>query len=363
MLISVNITSSTAEAADAALQTVKAFDDVLRNMDCPSLTSSQIDELAFCLNIAHPLVAARSTRASGSYYASTRTFYATATLNYAAWIKPDWATRVEAVALALTLAAAAVHKKRITEAERSQVLALVSQAQRQVASVPPETISSLQPVELAYFSGRSEPAISFGRSSYVDEGIERTVVLPPEMIDEHLQSLRHEPSEPCPEMFKRYRRSSVGIEYREAWPADGGVIEHWGICGELGQFREHPAPTARDQINTLKELKARAAVLGFKTIPLSRHAQVVVQRAIAGMGTPQDLDERHALEDFLDKQTGWLGLGHCDGGSIGSGSMEAFCFVVDARVARTALARELAKSRFSAFTIQALSGNAGRSWA
>ncbi|HEY3800080.1 MAG TPA: hypothetical protein VGL58_17160 [Caulobacteraceae bacterium] len=157
--------------------------------------------------------------------------------------------------------------------------------------------------------------------------------------------------QPRPEMFKRYRRSTAGLEYREAWPADDSVIEHWGRCGERGETREHPAPAAKDQLKVLRRLKAAAASDGFKTIPISRHAQLIVQRAVVGMGTPQDLEERHALESFLDEQTGWLGLGHCDGGSIGSGAMEAFCVVVDAEIASAALAPELAKSRFSAFEI------------
>ena len=359
VLISVNLTSGTAEASDSASQTVRAFGDVLARLGGAPLALSRIDRLAFCLTIGHPIVAARSVRASGSYRASTGTFYATARLNYAAWIKPDWASRVEAVGLGLTEAAAAIHKTRITEAERSQVLALIAEAQRRVASDPPETMLHLQPIELTYFPGRSEPMISFGRSPTRMAGSERTIMLPPEKIDEYLLSLPRKPTEPRPGMFKRYRRSSGVIEYREAWPADEVVIEHWGACGERGQTCEHPTPTARDQLNTLKGLKAKAAALGFKPISLSRHAKVVVQRSVAGIGTPQDLDERHDLEAFLDEQTGWLGLGHCDGGSIGSGSMEAVCYVVDAGVARSALARELATSRFSAWRIDVLSGKQG----
>ena len=302
--------------------------------------------------MAHPIAADRSSRASGSYDARTRTFFANAGLNYAAWIKPDWESRVEAVGLGLTVAAAAIHKTRITEPERLRVLALIADAQRQVATDPSDSMLDLQPIELTYFAGRSEPMITFGRSGSTPGGSEKTIVLQPEMIGEYLQRLPRGPSEPRPEMFKRYRRSNGVIEYREAWPTDGVIVEHWGVCGERGQTFEHPAPTAGDQLNVLRELKAKAAALGFKPTPISRHARVVVQRSVAGMGTPQDLDERHALEAFLDELTGWLGLGHCNGGSIGSGSMEAFCFVVDANLARAALARELELSRFNKFCVR-----------
>ena len=196
--------------------------------------------------------------------------------------------------------------------------------------------------------------------TFITTPFERKVTLPPEKIEEYLASVRRAPFEQRPESFKCYKRSSGVIEYREAWPTDGIVIEHWGVCGERGQTFEHSAPTTDGQLDLLKELKAKARALGFKPIPISQHARLVVQRSVIGMGTPQDLHERHALEAFLDEQTGWLGLGHCDGGSIGSGTMEAICYAIDADLAQTALARELAKSNFNRFSIEVLPGRPGR---
>ena len=88
----------------------------------------------------------------------------------------------------------------------------------------------------------------------------------------------------------------------------------------------------------------------FRSIPHNRHATLVVEIAIEGMGDRIDLSRRHALEEFLDQQTGWLGLGHRDGGSSGSGSLEAFCIVVDFAIAKTALRAALLNSPFSDFT-------------
>jgi hypothetical protein len=97
-------------------------------------------------------------------------------------------------------------------------------------------------------------------------------------------------------------------------------------------------------------LKAEARAAGFRPIPHSRHATLVVEIAIEGMGDHIDLSRRHALEEFLNQQTGWLGLGHCDGGSSGSGSMEAFCIAVDFAISKTALRAALLNSPFSDFT-------------
>jgi len=56
----------------------------------------------------------------------------------------------------------------------------------------------------------------------------------------------------------------------------------------------------------------------------------------------------------MDDKLGWLGLGHCDGGSIGSGTMEVFCVVVNYRLAADVIGRELANSRFGGFEITRL---------
>lgn len=45
---------------------------------------------------------------------------------------------------------------------------------------------------------------------------------------------------------------------------------------------------------------------------------------------------------MLNEGLGWTGLGCCDGGGIGSGTMEACCYVVDFE--RDVLTKELAET-------------------
>lgn len=59
---------------------------------------------------------------------------------------------------------------------------------------------------------------------------------------------------------------------------------------------------------------------------------------------------RHELEDFLSERLGWTGLGHCDGGSIGSGTMEVACFVVEKEVSKSVVEKSLkVTKKFSKF--------------
>jgi hypothetical protein len=89
---------------------------------------------------------------------------------------------------------------------------------------------------------------------------------------------------------------------------------------------------------------------GYHPIPPSRFQTLVVEYPIDGFGDENDLSFRHAAEDFLNNHLGWLGLGHCDGGSTGGNSMEVFCKVVDFDRAKAAVERDHPASRFGQFS-------------
>jgi hypothetical protein len=77
---------------------------------------------------------------------------------------------------------------------------------------------------------------------------------------------------------------------------------------------------------------------------------LIVEYALDTWGTPDDLERRHKLEDQFDDLIGWLGLGHLDGGSIGSGTMEIALLVVDYGIAKAALERATKGTEMEGFT-------------
>lgn len=52
----------------------------------------------------------------------------------------------------------------------------------------------------------------------------------------------------------------------------------------------------------------------------------------------------------MNETLGWTGLGHCDGGSIGSGTMEICCLVADFEIAKRVIGADLAGTKFADFT-------------
>jgi hypothetical protein len=151
------------------------------------------------------------------------------------------------------------------------------------------------------------------------------------------------PQSPARDVLKLYKRATDGrLAYHEAWLTDSGITEHWGPVGERGETRDHPPG------KTLDLVLAEAKRSGFSEID-SEHL-VVIEYGVNGMGTTGDLEKRYALQERMDETLGWTGLGHCDGGSIGSGTMEVAVLVVDVDLAKRVIAADLRGTPFQDYT-------------
>ena len=151
-------------------------------------------------------------------------------------------------------------------------------------------------------------------------------------------------------MIKLYKRQPDGrLAYHETWVRGKHITEHWGQVGTQGESRVHPIQSG-DERYELERILAMAREGGFERVDRDRHRRLVVEYVVAGMGTVADLDKRVRLENRLNETLGWTGLGHCDGGSIGSGTMEVCCFVVDFETAKSVVERDLTSTEFSNFS-------------
>jgi hypothetical protein len=144
-------------------------------------------------------------------------------------------------------------------------------------------------------------------------------------------------------MQKLYKHQADGsLAYHEAWQTDSGITEHWGRVGERGETREHPPG------KTLELILAEAKRNGFSET--NAEHLVLIEYQVDGMGTSDDLEKRYALQERMDETLGWTGLGHCDGGSIGSGTMEVAVVVVDVDLAKRVIAADLRGTPFQDYT-------------
>jgi len=345
MLVTMQLSFTSSDTSEAVGQTVEAFGAALAGACAREARFEKIGELAFRFGVAHPAQLDRG-KGRASYSRGMDIFFTEDWLEYDAWIGDSWPDRVRAVARGTQAALARVHKTRLSPEERAAVSRAIEREAEALALAPPERLAALGPI-YAYedgsmgFQSPAAFAAVLGNRPYRE-------VPPAEMRDFARQ--REEAQQPI-ETVKLYKREAEQLLYREAWVDGEAVVEHAGVYGQRGSVQTHPAAGPARQREAIAGLAAAAEADGFRRVPEDKLVGLVVSTAIDGMGSADDLKRRHALEDFLDEVTGWRGLGHCDGGSIGSGSMEAFCLVVDYAIAAEAIARELAASPFADFKV------------
>ena len=141
-------------------------------------------------------------------------------------------------------------------------------------------------------------------------------------------------------MLKLYRATGQGTEYWEAWATAKEMTIHWGKLGEEGENQEIPIKPGINPNNAIKSEAKPIRAAGFKPLKPEQLRSIVIQYKIEGHGSTADLGKRVAVEELMNERLGWTGLGHCDGGDIGSGTMNIFCYVADAKIAESVIVRE-----------------------
>lgn len=151
--------------------------------------------------------------------------------------------------------------------------------------------------------------------------------------------------------MKLYRLSKSGSAYWEAWDMDKNrAIIHWGILGERGKSREVRSTLFSSFRKKLEKEAQEYLDNGYSAVAEEDHRLLSIEFKIKGHGSPEDLEKRIRLENRMNETLGWTGLGHCDGGSIGSGSMEIACYVVDFELAKSIIIRDLIDTEFANYT-------------
>jgi hypothetical protein len=134
-------------------------------------------------------------------------------------------------------------------------------------------------------------------------------------------------------MVKLYRTSRGVTEYWEAWITATDVTIHWGKLGEEGETRELPHEAGLHPSEIIKREAKPFRAAGFKPRKPKELHSIVIQSKVEGRGSVNDYDRRVQIEELMNERLGWSGLGHCDGGDMGSGQMNVFCYVVDSAIA------------------------------
>ncbi len=149
-------------------------------------------------------------------------------------------------------------------------------------------------------------------------------------------------------MLKLYKEIDGVLNYWETWDKNNSVaIIHWGVVGEKGQSKEIKSglfSSFRKKVQEEVDMKIKDS---FNEMSDKDIHKLIVEYKIEGIGKEIDINKRHKLEVKMNEVLGWTGLGHCDGGSMGSGTMEVCCLVVSFDVAKKVIEVELSNTEFS----------------
>ena len=150
-------------------------------------------------------------------------------------------------------------------------------------------------------------------------------------------------------MLKLYKEVAGKLNYWETWDKDDQTaVVHWGVVGEKGESKEIKSGLFSNFRKKVQEEIDNKIKEGFSDV--NNIHKLVIEYQVDGHGTKEDLEKRHMLEGKMDELLGWRGLGHCDGGSIGNGTMEVLCFVVSFDIAKNIIESELKNTEFSNYT-------------
>jgi hypothetical protein len=152
-------------------------------------------------------------------------------------------------------------------------------------------------------------------------------------------------------MLKLYKFTDDKKLYWETWEADGGKhLVHWGELGTAGETKTVSSSFLKPAHKVIQSVIDELMSSGYAPIAPEDHAVLMIEHLVDGMGSEEDVAKRHRLEDRMNETLGWTGLGMCDGGSIGSGSMEVCNFVVDFDVAKAVIEADLKDTEFSDYS-------------
>ncbi len=150
-------------------------------------------------------------------------------------------------------------------------------------------------------------------------------------------------------MFKLYRFTDFKKEYWETWDNnDGSHTIHWGELGTKGDFKIVKGSFLKKPKKIIQQEISGLVAKGFDEV--GDEYTLLIEYTVNGMGSKEDLEKRHSLEERMNETLGWTGLGNCDGGSIGSGTMEVCNFVVDFDTAKRLIEADLKDTEFENYT-------------
>lgn len=151
--------------------------------------------------------------------------------------------------------------------------------------------------------------------------------------------------------IKLYKKIKNKLHYWETWSQSlKAAAVHYGVVGDKGDGRIIDAQNCVEIRKIINKKIQDKIDEGYEEILDEDHYVLQIEYVIDGFGTEEDLAKRRRLQDRMNELLWWHGLGECDGGSSGSDTMEVCCFVVDFKLAKEMIEKDLENTEFADYS-------------
>lgn len=130
-------------------------------------------------------------------------------------------------------------------------------------------------------------------------------------------------------MIKMTKHDNNVLMYWEVWQDEKRLVIHYGAVGEKGEVEEKKLSLLQKGEKQMAALAKEKVKEGFRYLDEEKLYQLVVQYPYDEKHMEEALEDRYHIEDIFNDCLGWTGNGACDGGDIGSGSVNIFNYVLD----------------------------------
>jgi hypothetical protein len=145
--------------------------------------------------------------------------------------------------------------------------------------------------------------------------------------------------------FFTKRLDSRTALYWEIGQDGDGAYSYKGQVGASGAITRLPV-SGRIFDAMIEDEISEATADGYSELNEDELIWLVIQYNIDGMGSEEDLDRRGRIEDIIQACLEHTGNGQCDGGDIGSGTMNVFVQVVNPEAAQKTIIESLGRFGF-----------------
>ena len=142
-------------------------------------------------------------------------------------------------------------------------------------------------------------------------------------------------------MYKLASYQDGQLLYWETWQGDKSLMIREGIVGHLGKTYEKKLFRTKKYESVMKTLVKEKQEEGYELVDEDELIEFVVQYPYEEGNEQEALNKRYKVEDILNEHLEWTGNGHADGGEIGRGTTNIFCYVLNPEVAVKTVLKEL----------------------